>query len=260
MKDFILAANWKMNKTSSEAVKFVRKLKNKIKKSKSNIMIFPSYLSIPALAKLKINNLSVGAQNMHYAEKGTFTGEVSLSMLNDLSVKSVLIGHSERRTIFGETDELINKKMTTALYNGLTTILCIGETYDEKVEKITSKVLKKQLQLALKGIERDKVNGKLIVAYEPVWAISSGDPNKPKLTPTAKEIEKTHKLIKAELSKIGFNDIMVLYGGSANENNCKEFMQIDGVDGFLIGGASLVYEKFTKMIDIANKYAIDTNN
>ena len=250
MKKIILAANWKMNNTPSESVKYVKTIKKSIKNANDRVIIFAPYLSLERLLKLNVKGLSIGAQNMHFADKGTFTGEISGAMLKDIGVNYVLIGHSERRAMFGETDDIINKKLKTATENGFKVMLCIGETYEEKENNITTKVLKDQIKKALNGVRADSNN--LIVAYEPVWAISSGDPNKPKLTPTAKEIEKTHKIIKAELEKLGYSDIKVLYGGSANDKNCKEFSEIEGVDGFLIGGASLVKEKFEKMIELTN--------
>lgn len=248
MKEIILAANWKMNKTASEAVAFVKSLKKVLCTSKQKVIIFPSFTSIDAVRRLKIKNLGIGAQNMHFAESGTFTGEISAKMLLEAGAKYILVGHSERRAMFGDTDEVVNKKLSAALAAGFVGVLCIGETYDERVKNQTIKVLTRQVKAALSGIAPTK---NLILAYEPVWAISGGDPNAPKLTPTSDDIAKIHVSIRAELEKLGFLDTKILYGGSANEKNCAEFAAIDGVDGFLIGGASLVTEKFASMIKIA---------
>lgn len=249
MKEIILAANWKMNKTTSEAVAFVKHLKKVLRNSKQKVIIFPSFVSIEALRKLEIKNLGIGAQNMHFAESGTFTGEMSARMLLEAGAKYILVGHSERRAMFGDSDEIVNKKLSAALSAGFVGVLCIGETYEERVKNQTIKVLSRQIESALLGVESTK---NLILAYEPVWAISGGDPNAPKLTPTSEDIAKIHASIQAKLEELGFVGVKILYGGSANEKNCAEFASIEGVDGFLIGGASLVEEKFSSIIKIAN--------
>lgn len=246
MKGFFIAANWKMNKTNSEATDFVKALKPLIENTTSTVILCPSFLAIPILKGMSIKKLKIGAQNLHEKPRGTFTGEISGEMLFDAGVQYVLVGHSERRHIFGESDQTVAKKLAAAIENKLVPILCIGETYSQKVAGETESVLKNQLGVALSEV----VGGtEFLVAYEPVWAISSGDPNQPKLTPTATEIGDIHKFIKELLKNNGHKNINILYGGSANDKNCVEFSKIDGVDGFLIGGASLDKERFASMIN-----------
>lgn len=250
MKKLILAANWKMNKTATDAAAFVSSFEEFAAKSKHTIVICPSFTSIFALVNAKAKNIHVGAQNIFFESKGTYTGEISSSMLADAGVEYVIVGHSERRAMFGDTNEVVAKKLKVAIEGGFKAILCIGETYDEKLNKQTKKVLKTQLESAIKGVSATE---NLTVAYEPVWAISSGDPTKPKMTPTNDEIAKTHLFIKGILEKYGFNKTKILYGGSANDKNCEEFAKIENVDGFLIGGASLEVEKFASMLKAVEK-------
>lgn len=250
MKSFIIAANWKMNKTNNQAREFVKTIKKTIENSRNEIIICPPYTALETLVKLKIKNLKIGAQNIFFEDSGTYTGEISAEMLKDIHVECVLVGHSERRAMFGDSDAVVSKKLKVALKNGFDAILCIGETYEEKLAQKTHEVLKRQLDIALKDI---KPTSKLTIAYEPVWAISSGDPNAPKLTPTSVEIGETHTFIKNILNTKKFKNIKILYGGSANDKNCVEFSKIKNVDGFLIGGASLDTNKFSNMITLLEK-------
>ena len=198
--------------------------------------------------RLESDNIALGGQNSFNEEKGAFTGEISNSMLLDLGCEYVILGHSERRSIFNESDELINKKVISALEYDLNPILCIGETEEENESGKTFDVLKKQLDIALKNVSF--LEQELIIAYEPVWAIGTGK------TPTNEDIAKTHDWIRNEL-KTHFSDqflnIPILYGGSLNDKNCDEILKISNVNGGLVGGASLVSSKFKKIIDSANK-------
>ena len=246
-KKFEIAGNWKMNMTPKEVKAFMEEYRELAPNAPNNVTICAPFTSIPALVKeARKSSIVVGAQNLHPAKNGTHTGEISADMLVAAKAKSVIIGHSERRAQFGETDEFINAKVQAALAAKLTSILCIGETLEEKEAGRTMEVLKKQFAGGLAGIK----NGKNIcIAYEPVWAISGGDPSKPKPIATPEQIEEVHTLIKNMcVSQFGSKrDIPVLYGGSANDKNMHEIFTIPNVDGALIGGASLVPEKFAAM-------------
>ena len=243
----IIAANWKMNKTRAEAKSFLDDLKKLVPQEPKNRVIICAPFTSLDVVKNGPAFVELGAQNFHPAPNGTFTGEISLSMLKEAGVKVVLTGHSERRTIFNESDAFINQKTKTAIEQGFITIFCFGESFEEYTAAKTSEVIKRQLTEGLAGVTDCK---NLIVAYEPVWAISGGDPNKPKPIPTREIIEQIHGEVKRILAK-QFNgaDIPVLYGGSANDKNCVDLHTIKGVDGYLIGGASLVAEKYATMIN-----------
>ena len=193
----------------------------------------------------KGTKLNFGAQNMFYEDKGAYTGELSANMLKDYKTQMVILGHSERRHIFGETDEMVNKKVLKALEAGLTPILCIGETQEERETKQTNKVLKKQLVGALKGVGAESLN-KILFAYEPVWAIGTG------VSATKADAEKTIKHVKEVVAKLydleTLDQIVVLYGGSLNAKNVDEILSQPHIDGGLIGGASLKVEEFAKLI------------
>jgi len=237
----IIAANWKMNKTNKEAKAFFAEFAKLQRKTNNQIIFCAPFTTLAAVAKLgKELNFTAGAQNFYPAKNGTFTGEISLDMIAETGARVVLAGHSERRALFRETDEFINEKVKLALSAGFKVILCVGETAEEREAGKTQAILKKQLTRGLKDVSS---YNNLIVAYEPVWAISGGDPSKPKPIPTRKEIEATHTYIKT------FADVPVLYGGSANDKNCEEIFGIANVDGALVGGAALVPEKFAVMVN-----------
>ena len=237
----IIAANWKMNKTNKEAKAFFAEYAKLVRKNNNQVIFFAPFTTLGTVVKVgKELGFSAGAQNFHPAKNGTFTGEISLDMIAETGVRVVLAGHSERRTIFKETDEFINEKVKVALSAGYKVVFCIGENLEEYETGKTEAVLKRQITKGLKDVT--SYNG-LIIAYEPVWAISGGDPNKPKPIPTREIIEKIHTYIKT------FADVPVLYGGSANDKNCAEIFAIPNVDGALVGGASLVAEKFAVMVN-----------
>ena len=244
----IIAANWKLNKTNKEAKAFFTEYAKLIKKTNNQVIFCAPFTTLATTAKLgKDLNFAAGAQNFHPAKNGTYTGEISLDMIAETGARVVLAGHSERRTIFRETDEFINEKVKTALSAGFKVILCVGETLEEREANKTEAVLKRQLTKGLKDVAS---HNNLLIAYEPVWAISGGDPSKPKPIATTEQILEVHTFIKELLAKqFAGADVPVLYGGSANDQNCAEIFAIKGVDGALVGGASLVPAKFAVMVN-----------
>ena len=230
-KPKIIAANWKMN--GSE--KLIKDFSTFAPTKSNEIIICTPFTLLESAKTLLPNFVKLGAQNCSEEEKGAFTGEISASMLLERGVSYVIIGHSERRTLFNETDAVIFKKVKSVIKNKLTPIICIGETLSEKKANKTLQVLEKQIEGSI-----TKVNAhmQLIVAYEPIWAIGTG------LIPNDSEIRNTHLHIKEKLSKHFSADIPVLYGGSANAENCKKIMSIENVDGLLVGGASLKKHDF----------------
>ncbi len=233
-KPFI-AGNWKMNMTAESGKELIAQLKPLIKEAKCNIALCVPAILIPAMVKAaKGSKIKIGAQNVHWAKSGAYTGEISADMLKEYGVKYVIIGHSERRQYFGETDETVNKRTLLALENELTPIVCVGETLSERENGQTEKVLLKQLTEGLKGVEDVT---KLVIAYEPVWAIGTGK------TATDEQAQETIKYIRKTLGKLfgvkNANRVIIQYGGSMNAKNCKGLMAQPDIDGGLIGGASL---------------------
>ncbi|MDE6585113.1 MAG: triose-phosphate isomerase [Clostridia bacterium] len=233
-KPFI-AGNWKMNMTVESGKKLIKELKPLVKKANCDVALCVPAILIPEMVKAaKGSNISIGAQNVHFAEKGAYTGEISADMLKDYGVKYVIIGHSERRQYFGETDETVNKRTLTALNAGLTPIVCVGETLDEREEDLTEEVLDRQLKVGLNGIEDIK---KVVIAYEPVWAIGTGK------TATDEQAQETIAYIRKKIGELFCpkcaEEVIIQYGGSMNAGNCKGLMAQPDIDGGLIGGASL---------------------
>lgn len=262
MKEMIIAGNWKMNTTPIEAVKLVNEIDNFLNENQYSIkesvlneklkyVVCPPFLYLQTLLMVaKQNNslLNFGAQNCYFEESGAFTGEISSKMLNEIGAKFAILGHSERRTIFKESDELINKKIKSVLNSNLTPIFCIGETLEQRQNGTTNEVLKNQLLIGLEGIKeilKNNSNLKFVIAYEPVWAIGTG------LAATTEQVGETHNFIKNEVNSILGLEIPILYGGSLNEKNAQELLTLENVNGGLIGGASLKLESFTKIIEIA---------
>ena len=250
-KRMIVAANWKMNKNHSEACEFLEKLDFHLVKNdnQSSVIIFPPFIGLESLAgKFNSDNFYLGSQNFHYEKRGAFTGEVSISMLEHIGIDYAIVGHSERRSLFYEKDNLINKKIKSCLASSINPILCIGESLEQRDSNLTEKTLKDQLKRGLDNIEASKLD-KLIIAYEPIWAIGTGK------TATVDQICTTHQQIKSILNEL-FSDesfyLPILYGGSVNDKNAKKIGMIDNVDGFLIGGASLKIETFCEIIDLCN--------
>lgn len=242
----IFIANWKMNLNQKAISSYLRKIKT-TDFSSAEIVLAPAfpYLSLVFTA-LKKNKIKIAAQDVASTKEGAFTGEVSAKMLKDFGVKMVLIGHSERRHYFHEGDDLINEKVKQTLENGLTPILCIGETLAEKVQGQRSTILNQQLRQALKNITKDNLK-KIIIAYEPVWAIGTGN------VVTEMELDEAFRVIKRTMIGLLGNDFfekntVFVYGGSVDEKNIVAFKKIPYLQGFLIGGASLTVEKFKAII------------
>jgi len=243
----IIAGNWKMNKTVGEAIDLVRKLKALISGIKEvEVVVAPPFTALYAVGKeLNGSSIELSAQNLHWEQKGAYTGEISPLMLKDLGCKYVIIGHSERRQYFGENDEIVNLKIKSAIKNSLKPILCIGETLTEREEGKTFSVIKRQLEAGLKDIG-DKEIREIVIAYEPVWAIGTGR------TATPQQAQEVHKFIREKLEVLYSKDISqairIQYGGSVTPENIKGLMDREDIDGALVGGASLVAESFARIV------------
>ncbi len=247
MRKPIMGGNWKMYKTRSEAVETAKALKDSVKDvTDREIVLFVSPTLIPEVAKaLEGSNVGVGAQNMYFEKEGAFTGEVSPSQVLDAGAKYVLIGHSERRHIFGESDELINKKVKAALANGIVPVLCVGELLEEREANKVKSVLTIQTTEGFKGLSRDQAL-KTVIAYEPVWAIGTGK------TATPEDADEAHDLIRGVLKSLYdtdlANNIRIMYGGSVKPDNIDGLMAKTNIDGGLVGGASLKADSFTRIV------------
>ena len=243
----IIAGNWKMNNNIAGTKALVTELIPMVADAQCDVVICTPYTSLAtAVALCKGTNIHVGAENVHWAEKGAFTGEISASMLVELGVEYVIIGHSERRTYFGETDKTVNLRTKAALAAGLKVILCVGETLEEREAGITAEVVRRQTKVAFTDISKDDLDN-IVIAYEPVWAIGTGK------TATAQDANDTIQIIRdcmAELycPKCAENRVRIQYGGSMNAKNASELMAMPQIDGGLIGGASLKAEDFSKVI------------
>ena len=250
-RNFIIAGNWKMNKTPSETRSLIANIKSNLPSShNSEFILCPPFISIPAaLAEVENCYLNIGAQNCHWEDKGAFTGEISPDMLSEIGVKYVIIGHSERRTYFGETDETVNKRIKAALNHDLIPILCVGESLEIREQGNTKNLIKTQITLDLKDISKAD-SEKIIIAYEPIWAIGTGK------TATSEQAEEICKFIRDTLADIygteSAEKIHVLYGGSMNEKNAKELLSMPNIDGGLIGGASLKSDSIINILKTAD--------
>ncbi|MDR1893638.1 MAG: triose-phosphate isomerase [Spirochaetales bacterium] len=237
MRPYLIAGNWKMNQTPEEAVQLAGELVRQLQGVKHKLLIAPSFVCLPGVAEvLKGSSLLLGAQNMAAEEEGAFTGETSVNMLLALGVKAVILGHSERRHIFGETDELINAKVRLALAKGLEPILCVGETLEERQAGRAGEVVKTQTRKGLAGVSPADV-GRVTLAYEPVWAIGTGK------TATPQDAEEIHGLIRdcfaGLYSPREAENLVIQYGGSVKGENAAQLMAQPNIDGALVGGASL---------------------
>jgi triosephosphate isomerase len=247
-RKIFIAGNWKMNKTAAEARELCEALKASCAQfsGKVEIAVCPTFTSLTtAVEVLKGSNIKVGAQNIHWADNGAFTGEISGAMLKEIGVEYVIIGHSERRQYFGETDETVNKRIKAALKYDLKPIVCIGELLQERESGVTNSVLEKQIKGALDGISAEDML-KITIAYEPVWAIGTGK------TATPDVAQETHEFIRKTLAGLYGADvaekITVQYGGSMKDSNSKELTAQKDIDGGLIGGAALKADSFTALI------------
>lgn len=247
MRKPIIAGNWKMNKTVDEAVKLVEELKPLVKDAKCDVVVCPTFVCLDAVLKAaEGSNIKVGAQNMHFEESGAFTGEVSPSMLETLGLDYVIIGHSERRQYFAETDETVNKKLKKAFEHNLIPILCVGETLSQRESNITNEVLATQVKLDLAGLTKEQVS-KMVIAYEPIWAIGTGK------TATAQDANDTIGFIRKTVKEVFGEDagdkVRIQYGGSVKPHTIKEQMDMPEIDGALVGGASLKADDFSKIVN-----------
>jgi triosephosphate isomerase len=246
----LIAGNWKMNKTSPDAVSLARELVAAVgAQAAVEVVICPPFTALEAVAKVVDGSLvKLGAQNMHFEASGAFTGEVSAPMLRAIYATHVILGHSERRSLFGETDELVNKKVLAALKNQLRPILCVGESLAEREAGSTLKVVQAQTERGLDGVSKEQA-ATLIVAYEPVWAIGTGK------VATTEQAQEVHAFIRGLLAK-HFGDpaaqkVRILYGGSMKPANAPELLAQKDIDGGLIGGASLEARSFTELVKAA---------
>lgn len=248
----LISGNWKMNLTREEAKDLAQKIKDGLDPNlQHEVLLAPSFTNLETVKKvIKETKILLAAQNMFWEEKGAFTGEVSPIQLKDIGCNYVIIGHSERRNIFGETDEIINKKIKSALKNEINVIMCIGETLTERETGKTYEVLRKQLENGLKDIDRNSIS-KIVIAYEPVWAIGTGK------TATPTQAEEAHMFIREKIKDLYDRDISdkirILYGGSVKAENIDDLMAQKNIDGVLVGGESLKADKFLRIIHYQKK-------
>ena len=240
MRRKIAAGNWKMNKTPSEAIELAKMLKNKVAGAKAEVIFcVPAIDIIPVGEVIKGSGIGLGAQNMYFEDSGAYTGEISAPMLKDAGVKYVIIGHSERRQLFGETDETVNKKVTKAFEYGITPIMCCGETLEEREKGETKMKIAMQVKNGLLNIAKENVKN-MIIAYEPIWAIGTG---KTATNEQAEEIcAEIRRLIAEKYDAETAENVNILYGGSVNGKNASELFAMENIDGGLVGGASLKEE------------------
>jgi len=248
----IIAANWKMHKTIPEAVAFAKRLKEEFPEPGNvDIVIAPPFTALRSVTKvLKDSPIRISAQNMYWEEKGACTGEISAAMLVDAGCEFVIIGHSERRILFGETGEMLNKKIHAALKSGLTPIFCMGETLKERESGATFRIIQKQIKEGLNNIASDDI-GKVVLAYEPVWAIGTGK------TATPLQAQEAHRFIRetiaADLEYAHASKAVIIYGGSVNPENTGSLMDQPDINGALVGGASLDFGSFADIIKISER-------
>lgn len=246
MRRKVIAGNWKMNMLPNEAINFIQELTPLVKDTKNDVVLCVPYIDLfYSLLHVQGTNIKIGAQNMHWEENGAYTGEVSASMLKSIGVEYVIIGHSERRQYFNETDETVNKKIKSALLHGLKPIVCVGETLEQREAGETEKIVTNQIAKAFEGIASENLEN-IIVAYEPIWAIGTGK------TATKEDANNTIMQIRKKLAEIyGQNEaegVIIQYGGSVKSSNAKELFEMSDIDGGLVGGASLKAEEFSKIV------------
>jgi len=246
MRRKLIAGNWKMYKTTAEAVALVEQIKEGAAGAPADVIVAPPYTSLVAVVgAAKGSRVAVAAQNMHYEKEGAFTGEVSAAMLKDLGVTHVVLGHSERRQYFAETDEGVAKKTKVALDNGITPISCVGETLSEREAGRTMDVVKRQVDAILNALTAEEAR-RIVIAYEPVWAIGTGK------VATPGQAQEVHAFIRLRIGgvhgKATADALRILYGGSVKPDNVKGLMALPDVDGGLVGGASLKADSFLKLV------------
>ena len=247
MRKKVMAGNWKMNMLPNEAIAYIEEFEKLVKDTKNEVILCVPYIDLfYCLNYAQDTNIKIGAQNMHWEEKGAYTGEVSGKMLKAIGVEYVIIGHSERRQYFAETDETVNKKVKAAFANELKPIVCVGETLEEREVGKTVEIITCQTKLALEGLNDNQVKN-TIIAYEPIWAIGTGK------TATSEDANNSIKEIRKEIEKnYGkevADEIIIQYGGSVKSSNAKELFTTSDIDGGLVGGASLKPDEFSKIVN-----------
>lgn len=249
LRKAVVAGNWKMNNDRNAAKKLITELAPMVKDAACEVVLCVPYTNLEtALSLCEGTNMHVGAENCHWAKSGAFTGEISAEMLAEMGVEYVIIGHSERRQYFGETDQTVNARVRAALDAGLKVILCVGEVLEQREQGITEEVVSLQTKVALGGVSEEDLS-RVIIAYEPVWAIGTGK------TATAEQAEEVCAIIRGVVAKLytkaAADALTIQYGGSMKPGNAKELLSKEDVDGGLIGGAALVASDFAAIIDAA---------
>ena len=247
MRKAIIAGNWKMNKTPEEAVQVINELKPLVKDATCDVVICPTFVCLDAEIKAaEGSTIKIGAQNMHFEESGAFTGEVAPGMLEAMGVDYVILGHSERREYFNETDEALNKKVKKAFEHNLTPILCCGETLEQREAGVTNDFIACQIKVDMAGLTNEQAK-QVVIAYEPIWAIGTGK------TATKEQANETisaiRKVVEGMYGKEVADEVRIQYGGSVKPNTIKDQMAMSDIDGALVGGASLVAADFSQIVN-----------
>ena len=246
MRRKVIAGNWKMNKSPMDTEEFMNAFPSLVKDADSEVVLCVPYIDLfKAMEMASGTNVKIGAQNVHFEDKGAFTGEVSPKMLEDIGVEYVIIGHSERREYYNETDESVNKKIKAAFAHNLKPIVCVGETLAQREEGITKDFVTTQTRLALEGLTEEQVKN-TIIAYEPIWAIGTGK------TASSEDANEVCVWIRDEIKSLYgaiAEDVIIQYGGSVKSSNAKELFNMSDIDGGLVGGASLDPEEFAKIVN-----------
>ncbi len=251
VRNAIIAGNWKMNQTQAQTKALIEEMKPLVKDANCGVVLCVPYTDLAAaIEATKGSNIKIGAENCHWAKSGAFTGEISAEMLTEMGVEYVIIGHSERRQYFGETDVTVNQRIRAALDAGLTVILCVGETLEQREQGITSELVAMQTKIALGGVSEEEM-ARIVIAYEPVWAIGTGK------TATAEQANEVNHTIRETIKELYGETVaektVVQYGGSMNAGNAEELLAQPDVDGGLIGGASLKAKDFSVIVAAASK-------
>ena len=247
MRKKVIAGNWKMNMLPNETISYIEQLEPLVKGTENEVILCVPYTDLfYAILTAQNTNIKIGAQNMHFEEKGAYTGEVSGQMLKSIGVEYVIIGHSERRQYFAETDETVNKKLKAAFKYGLKPIVCVGETLEQREEGKDKEIVTMQIEKDLEGLTEEQVSN-TIIAYEPIWAIGTGK------TATSEDANEMTKTIREKISNIYgqniANGVIIQYGGSVKSSNAKELFSMSDIDGGLVGGASLKSDEFAKIVN-----------
>ena len=247
MRRKVIAGNWKMNMLPNETINFIEQFAPLVKDTKNEVILCVPFTDLfYALLHVQGTNIKIGAQNMHWEEKGAYTGEVSAQMLKSIGTEYVIIGHSERRQYFAETDETVNKKIKSALAGGLKPIVCVGETLEQRENGKTEEIVTNQVEKAFNNLKAEDLKN-IIIAYEPIWAIGTGK------TATKEEANETIAQIRKKVAEMygqnDANEIIIQYGGSVKASNAKELFEMSDIDGGLVGGASLKPDEFSKIVN-----------